>query len=246
MQRAQPRAGVLVLLLCAAGCAAGLAPLIKGGINLDPNEAGVQVFRYGEGGYNCTRIPTVVLAGPTAAGVLLAVAEGRKWVGDECVPWTHAVPPPNRTVPPAGADQPYTDTVLKRSTVRAPPTALLPPRTLSPQSGTCPLRCALHSMLTCMLHHGPRPTYRAAALDCLEVPACWAGRGQNVGRPRGGRAWGLVPDRSLGRAAPPRGRAVLAVDGRLGLAGRDGGAFSAAHSLYDNRFTTLLKIRTGL
>ena len=150
------------------------------------------------------------------------------------------------TLAPAGAAQPSPDTVLKRSTVRAPPTALLPPRTLSPQSGTCPLRCALHSMLTCMLHHGPRPTYRAAALDCLEVPACWAGRGQNVGRPRGGRAWGLVPDRSLGCAAPPRGRAVLAVDGRLGLAGRDGGAFSAAHSLYDNRFTTLLKIRTGL
>ena len=37
------------------------------------NTAGVQVFAHSEDGYNCTRIPTVILAD----GVLLAIAEGR-------------------------------------------------------------------------------------------------------------------------------------------------------------------------
>lgn len=87
--------------------------------DLNPNEAGVPVFHYMEDGYNCTRIPTIVLAtgGQAAAPpVLLAFAEGRKWVGDGCIPWRHGAPVAPRSKPGKGDDQPYTDIVMKRST----------------------------------------------------------------------------------------------------------------------------------
>ena len=41
------------------------------------------VFSFGEGGWPCTRIPSVVLAG---GGVLVAFAECRARVGDGCQP----------------------------------------------------------------------------------------------------------------------------------------------------------------
>ena len=97
-----------------------------------PNNAGVQVFAHSEDGYNCTRIPTVI----RADGVLLAIAEGRKWVGDGCLPHGSTMGAPQsasrRPARPAAGillapDQPYTDVVLKRSTVRAPPLRGLPP-----------------------------------------------------------------------------------------------------------------------
>ena len=55
---------VLVALLALLPSALPSTPLV-------PNEAGVQVFVHGEDGYNCTRIPTVILADR----VLLAFAE---------------------------------------------------------------------------------------------------------------------------------------------------------------------------
>eukprot|EP01052_Picozoa_sp_SAG31_P054250 SAG31_NODE_14335_length_813_cov_0.851541_1_plen_138_part_10 len=83
----------------------------------------MQVFKHSEDGYNCTRIPTVILADD----VLLAVAEGRKWVGDGCVPHGSAVRQGESHtaalgLPPRGLlapDQPYTDVVAKHSTVSA-------------------------------------------------------------------------------------------------------------------------------
>lgn len=78
---------------------------------LSVNTAGNQVFRYLEGGYNCTRIPTVILAG---SSTLLAFAEGRNWVGDECVPFPGPGAPATYHV---GIDaKGHTDTVMKRST----------------------------------------------------------------------------------------------------------------------------------
>ena len=79
-----------------------------------PNPAGVLVFKHSEDGYNCTRIPSVILG---HGGVLLAFAEGRKWVGDGCHPHGSASPP--KLPPGRGTKHPdaqYTDVVLKRST----------------------------------------------------------------------------------------------------------------------------------
>ena len=59
---------VLVALLALLPSALPSTPLV-------PNEAGVQVFVHGEDGYNCTRIPTVILAGTGDGSVLLAFAE---------------------------------------------------------------------------------------------------------------------------------------------------------------------------
>jgi sialidase-1 len=76
---------------------------------LSVNTAGAPVFRHSDD-YNCTRIPTVILAGTS----LLAIAEGRRFVGDECVPFPGPAPPSKQ---PAGImAKGYTDTVAKRST----------------------------------------------------------------------------------------------------------------------------------
>jgi sialidase-1 len=83
------------------------------------NEAGsVPVFSHSEDGYNCTRIPTVIVAdeGDGGAPVLLAFAEGRKWVGDGCYPHAAAAAAAGRVGAAKAPDQGYTDVVLKRST----------------------------------------------------------------------------------------------------------------------------------
>jgi hypothetical protein len=74
------RSRLLLLLLWDAAVAAVHAVRPEGGVG----KPGVTVFTYNEGGWPCTRIPSIVLAANGTS--LLAFAECRDRTGDGCIP----------------------------------------------------------------------------------------------------------------------------------------------------------------
>ena len=56
-------------------------------LSLSTSFTNVTVFRHGEGGYPCIRIPSITRCGPR--GTLHAFAECRTFTGDGCVPTSY-------------------------------------------------------------------------------------------------------------------------------------------------------------
>jgi hypothetical protein len=71
--------------------------LLLPGSAVEPQTATIELFRHGDDGVPCYRIPSLLTI-PSRQPVVLALAECRQFVGDGCYPWTG----PNATLKQAG------------------------------------------------------------------------------------------------------------------------------------------------